>query len=79
MTFTTNFFNGTKSDLGGKCYLSKTFRLGSERVEEPTQDFEAGSITSRDWVSGWRNDRIAKWVAQARCPPPEFGSNDVHR
>jgi hypothetical protein len=65
-TFTEEW---TRKDDGGTrkrtlCHLSKAFRLGKERLPART----AGLPGSKTWTSGWRSDRIARWIeAHDQC------------
>ena len=50
-----------KPETQTKCHLSKAFRLGEEHpMEIGVNQKESG----KSWTSGWRSDRIAKWVAE---------------
>ncbi|KAK5130633.1 hypothetical protein LTR08_001892 [Meristemomyces frigidus] len=52
-------------DAKAECFLSSVFRLGRARKEESWRDGEGegeGKEGKRVWMSGWRSDRIARWV-----------------
>ncbi|KAI7713178.1 hypothetical protein KC353_g7747 [Hortaea werneckii] len=58
--------NGTERE--GECHLTGVFRLGKKRMEESWIDKDTGTEWKRTWVSGWRSDRIGRFVDdQDRC------------
>lgn len=53
------------TNTSGECFLSSVFRIGETRKPEI---WGAESENGKGWTSGWRSDRIARWVADnARC------------
>ena len=51
-----------------RCHLSSAFRLGNERLANKPVDGQ-GDQAVTTYMSGWRSDRIAKWIEEHRhCP-----------
>ena len=46
-----------------RCYHSRVFRLGSERLPEVDESSNVGEV-AKMWASGWMSDRIAQWVVE---------------
>ncbi|KAI7262421.1 glycosyltransferase family 31 protein [Hortaea werneckii] len=58
--------NGTERE--GECHLTGVFRLGRKRTEESWMYKDTGTEWKRTWVSGWRSDRIGRFVDdEDRC------------
>ncbi|KAK3115099.1 hypothetical protein LTR53_005915 [Teratosphaeriaceae sp. CCFEE 6253] len=53
--------NITNLETTTACHLSRVFRLGEERKPENSSD---GKPLITAWTSGWRSDRISKWIAE---------------
>ena len=58
---------GAKSEKKTECFLSSAFRLGMKRGPEGWREVEVGGEGKwkewrRVWKSGWRSDRIERWV-----------------
>ncbi|TKA80654.1 hypothetical protein B0A55_01873 [Friedmanniomyces simplex] len=65
-TTTTNFSSAMTATTTARCCLSRVFRLGELREPEGPSE---GIPWTTVWKSGWRSDRIAKWVTEHRdCP-----------
>lgn len=63
-SFLTTMANWT--DPGTECHLSSVFRLGRQRELETWGE---GTVYTRTWVSGWKSDRISRWVENhPKCP-----------
>ncbi|KAK5122301.1 hypothetical protein LTR85_004212 [Meristemomyces frigidus] len=57
-----------EADGGTQCFLSSVFRLGRRRELEKWFDKKTKISYQRNWISGWRSDRISRWIEEhERC------------
>ncbi|TKA30984.1 hypothetical protein B0A50_01952 [Salinomyces thailandicus] len=62
--FTWSMTTSDGGDRQTECHLTKVFRKGRKRETEKWTDKKTGAKWERNWISGWRSNRISKFVEE---------------